>query len=145
MNFANVKKLLAEMEVKGYRKAEMVQVLKAEEVIGRDDIVLVGIDEKEISPEAANQYFLIIDGQHRFYAASMLNYELEEKGEPTIQVPGMLAELTGNETVAEYISAVNITKNPWKTNDYVRGAANVKQEELLTRLHDEIQRNVYAR
>ena len=133
VNFANVKKLLAEMEVKGYRKAEMVQVLKAEEVIGRDDIVLVGIDEKEISPEAANQYFLIIDGQHRFYAASMLNYELEEKGEPTIQVPGMLAELTGNETVAEYISAVNITKNPWKTNDYVRGAANVKQEELLTR------------
>ena len=133
VNFANVKKLLAEMEVKGYRKAEMVQVLKAEEVIGRGDIVLVDMDGNEISPENASQYFLIIDGQHRFYAASMLNYELEEKGEPTIQVPGMLAELTENETVAEYISAVNITKNPWKTNDYVRGAANVKQEELLTR------------
>lgn len=133
VNFANVKKLLADMTLKGYRKAEMVQVIRAEEAIANGDIILVGINGDEIVKENANDYFLIIDGQHRVYAASMLNRECEKQGEHTIQVPGILIELAENETIAEYISAVNITKMPWKTDDYVRGAANVKQEKLLAR------------
>jgi len=133
VNFANVKKLLADMTHKGYRKAEMVQVIRVEEAIANGDIILVGINGDEIVKENANDYYLIIDGQHRVYAASMLNCEREKKGERTFQVPGILIELAENETIAEYISAVNITKMPWKTDDYIRGAANVKQEELLAR------------
>lgn len=133
VNLANVKKLYAEMKVKGYRKAEIIQVICAEEAIANGDIVLIDINGNEINKENANGYYLIIDGQHRVYAASMLNFEYEKQGEPTFQVPGILVELAENESVAEYISAVNITKTPWKTDDYVRGAANVKQEKLLAR------------
>ena len=133
VNFANVKKLLAEMGRKGYRKAEMVQVIRAENAIANGDIVLIDINGNEIGKDNANGYYLIIDGQHRVYAASMLNSEHEKQGEDTIQVPGILIELAENETIAEYISSVNITKMPWKTDDYVRGAANVKQEELLAK------------
>lgn len=133
VNFANVKKLLAEMGLKGYRKAEMVQVIRAENAIANGDIVLIDINGNEIGKDNANGYYLIIDGQHRVYAASMLNREREKHGEHIIQVPGILIELAENESIAEYISAVNITKMPWKTDDYVRGAANVKQEELLAK------------
>ena len=133
VNFANVKKLLAEMGLKGYRKAEMVQVIRAENAIANGDIVLIDINGNEIGKDNANGYYLIIDGQHRVYAASMLNREREKHGEHIIQVPGILIEFAENESIAEYISAVNITKMPWKTDDYVRGAANVKQEELLAK------------
>lgn len=132
VNLGNVKAILAEMRVKGYRKAEMVQVIRAEEVI-ENGMVLVDINGNEISKEDAIGYYLIIDGQHRTYAAAFLNEELQEKGEPTFKVPGILVELKEGETVAEYISSINITKNPWKTDDYIRGAANVVQNELLVR------------
>lgn len=133
VNLANVRKLFAEMKVKGYRKAELVQVAKAEEVIEKGDITLIDINGNEINKDNAANYFLIIDGQHRSKAAAMLNQELEEQGKPPVIIPGILIELVEGETIAEYISAVNITKIPWKTDDYVRGAANVKQEELLAR------------
>ncbi|MBM6858842.1 hypothetical protein [Caecibacteroides pullorum] len=133
VNLANVKKLYAEMKVKGYRKAEIIQVIRAEEAIANGDIVLIDINGNEINKEDANGYYLIIDGQHRVYAVSMLNFEQEKQRQPTFQVPSILVELAEKESVAEYISAVNITKTPWKTDDYVRGAANVKQEELLAR------------
>lgn len=136
VNFVNVKKLCEEMRLKGYRKAEMVQVIRAEEAVAKGDIVLVDINGNKINEEDVKGYYLIIDGQHRAYAASILNFELEKQGEHTFQVPGILVELAKDESVAEYISAVNITKTPWKTDDYVRGAANVKQEELLTRYKD---------
>lgn len=136
VNFANVKKLLAEMGLKGYRKAEMVQVFRAEDAIANGDIVLIDINGNEINKDNANGYYLIIDGQHRVYAASMLNREREKQGERTFQVPGILIELAENETIAEYISAVNITKMPWKTDDYIRGAANVKQDELLDKYNE---------
>lgn len=136
VNFANVKKLFAEMGRKGYRKAEMVQVIRAEKAIANGDIVLIDINGNEIGKDNSNGYYLIIDGQHRVYAVSMLNCEREKQGEHTIQVPGILIELAENETIAEYISAVNITKMPWKTDDYVRGAANVKQDELLEKYNE---------
>ena len=65
INLNNVEKILAIMKVKGYRKAEMVQVIKAEEAIKTGDIVLVDINGKEIAPSEAANYFLVVDGQHR--------------------------------------------------------------------------------
>lgn len=73
INLNNVEKILAIMKVKGYRKAEMVQVIKAEEAIKTGDIVLVDINGKEIAPSEAANYFLVVDGQHRTVAASLYN------------------------------------------------------------------------
>lgn len=131
VNFANVNKLTEDMKIKGYRQAEKVQVIPSEIAMSGGDIVLVDINGNQINSTNASNYYLIIDGQHRVYAASMLNQELEKQGSPIIQIPGILVDLAEKETVAEYISAINITKNPWKTDDYVRGAANVKRIELL--------------
>ena len=61
------------MKVKGYRKAEMVQVVKAEDVITTGDIRLVDINGQDINPEDAAKYFLVLDGQHRTIAASLYN------------------------------------------------------------------------
>lgn len=72
INLGNVEKILAIMKIKGYRKAEMVQVIKAEEAIKTGDITLVDINGKEIDLSEAANYFLIVDGQHRVVATSSL-------------------------------------------------------------------------
>ena len=60
INLGNVEKILAMMKVKGYRKAEMVQVVKAEDVITTGDIRLVDINGQDINPEDAAKYFLVL-------------------------------------------------------------------------------------
>ena len=65
INLGNVEKILAMMKVKGYRKAEQIQVIKAEDVIKTGDISLVDINGQDIKPEDAAKYFLVLDGQHR--------------------------------------------------------------------------------
>lgn len=72
----------------------------------------------------------MLDGQHRIFATSLHN---GEKDAVAIQVPAIIVELSNDETVAEYISAINVTKAEWKPLDYVRGAANVQQTALLLR------------
>ena len=48
INLGNVEKILAMMKVKGYRKAEQIQVIKAEDVIKTGDISLVDINGQDI-------------------------------------------------------------------------------------------------
>ena len=100
------------MKVKGYRKAEMVQVIKAEEAIKTGDIVLVDINGKEIAPSEAANYFLVVDGQHRTVAASLYNEWARDNKQNEIVVPAIIVELQ-DETIAEYINDINITKKEW--------------------------------
>lgn len=130
VNLANAEKIFADIKINGYRQAEMVQVVKGEDAIANGDITLVDIDGNEIPTEEAHNYYLILDGQHRVYATSIYNAQMEES---PIQVPAIIVELNKGETIAEYISAINVTKSEWKANDYVRGAANVLQTEILLR------------
>ena len=85
INLGNVEKILAMMKVKGYRKAEMVQVVKAEDVITTGDIRLVDINGQDINPEDAAKYFLVLDGQHRTIAASLPPLKLNCKGMKLLQ------------------------------------------------------------
>ena len=55
INLGNVEKILAMMKVKGYRKAEMVQVVKAEDVITTGDIRLVDINGQDIKSRGCSQ------------------------------------------------------------------------------------------
>lgn len=136
VNIVNAKKILADMKAQGYRQAELVQVMPAEKAIEKGDITLADIEGNVIKAEDAENYFLVLDGQHRIYAAALFNEEANKNGQEEIQVPAIAVELGEDETIAEYISAVNITKMPWKTDDYVRGAANVKQNDLLTKYNE---------
>lgn len=137
INLTNVEKILAIMKVKGYRKAEMVQVIKAEEAIKTGDIVLVDINGKEIAPSEAANYFLVVDGQHRTVAASLYNEWARANKQNEIVVPAIIVELQ-DETIAEYINDINITKKEWGTPDYVRGAANINPENEFLKRYNEL-------
>lgn len=95
INLGNVEKILAMMKVKGYRKAEQIQVIKAEDVIKTGDISLVDINGQDIKPEDAAKYFLVLDGQHRVIAAALYNEWAAENGKETIDVPAIEVELQG--------------------------------------------------
>ncbi|WP_289743852.1 hypothetical protein [Muribaculum intestinale] len=118
VNLANAKKICADIKVHGYRQAEFIQVLPAEKAIANGDITLVDINDNSITAENAQNYYLVLDGQHRIFATSLYN---GEKDATAIQVPAIIVELASDETVAEYISAINVTKTEWKPLDYVRG------------------------
>ena len=137
INLNNVEKILAIMKVKGYRKAEMVQVIKAEEAIKTGDIVLVDINGKEIAPSEAANYFLVVDGQHRTVAASLYNEWARDNKQNEIVVPAIIVELQ-DETIAEYINDINITKKEWGTPDYVRGAANINPDNEFLQRYNEL-------
>ena len=126
------------MKVKGYRKAEQIQVIKAEDVIKTGDISLVDINGQDIKPEDAAKYFLVLDGQHRVIAAALYNEWAAENGEEAINVPAIEVELQGNETIAEYINEINITKKEWTTPDYVRGAANINPDNEFLQRYNEL-------
>lgn len=139
VNFANVKKILADMRLKGYRKAEVIQVIPAENAIKNGDVTLVDINQNPIKPNDAANYYLVLEGQHRVYAVSDYNTEIE-KGElqgDKIEVPALHVELN-NETISEYISAINITKFGWKIPEYVKGAANVAATNPLLIRYNEL-------
>ena len=138
INLGNVEKILAMMKVKGYRKAEQIQVIKAEDVIKTGDISLVDINGQDIKPEDAAKYFLVLDGQHRVIAAALYNEWAAENGKETIDVPAIEVELQGNETIAEYINEINITKKEWTTPDYVRGAANINPDNEFLQRYNEL-------
>lgn len=130
VNLANAKKICADIKAHGYRQAELIQVLPAEQAVVKGDLTLVDINDNIITAENAQHYYLVLDGQHRIFATSLHN---GEKDATAIQVPAIIVELANEETVAEYISAINVTKAEWKPLDYVRGAANVQQTDLLVR------------
>ena len=138
INLGIVEKILAMMKVKGYRKAEQIQVIKAEDVIKTGDISLVDINGHDIKPEDAAKYFLVLDGQHRVIAAALYNEWAAENGKETIDVPAIEVELQGNETIAEYINEINITKKEWTTPDKVRGAANINPDSEFLQRYNEL-------
>ena len=137
INLGNVEKILAIMKVKGYRKAEMIQVIKAEEAIKTGDITLVDINGKEIAPSKAANYFLVVDGQHRVVATSLYYEWAIANKQDEIEIPAIIIELQ-NETIAEYINDINITKKEWSTPDYVRGAANINPENEFLKRYNEL-------
>lgn len=135
VNLKNAETICGNIKKKGYRKAEKIQVIEAEKAIKNRDITLVDINGEVIDETNISEYYLVVDGQHRVYAVAEYNQWVEENGDNalcTIIVPAEIVELVNDETVAEYINDINITKQEWRVADYVQGAANVhKDNEFL--------------
>ena len=124
--------LAARMKEKGYRKAEVIQVMKAEDALALDSTLeLVDQYGEVIKPEDAGQYYLVIEGQHRTLAAQLLNDELPL--EQQITVPAVEVELAEGETLGQYIYDINSTKEEWTTADYAQSAQQAQQNPLLER------------
>lgn len=67
VNLANAKKICVDIKAHGYRQAELIQVLTAEQAIANGDITLVDINDNRITSENAQHYYLVLDGQHRIF------------------------------------------------------------------------------
>lgn len=132
VNEKSVALLTERMVEKGYRKAEQVQVIKAEDALEQNpNLELVDMNGEPIKAEDAALYYLIPDGQHRIFAADRANRQLSE--EKQIVVPAVEVELAEGETLAEYIYDINSTKEEWGTADYAQSAQLVQQNPLLER------------
>ena len=78
-----------------------------------------------------------MDGQHRTVAESLYNEWASDNKQNEIVVPDIIVELQ-DETIAEYINDINITKKEWGTPDYVRGAANINPENEFLKRYNEL-------
>ena len=128
VNMDNVKKIVAMIERKGYRSAEVIQVIEAEKATAKGDITLVDINGNPIGNDTIMDYYLVVDGQHRTLAVALYN---EAHSGNQIQVPAVIVELQGGESLSEYINEINITKKQWEISDYIIGAANVHPDDKL--------------
>lgn len=135
INLANVETLLKKLNSKGYREAEIIQVVKAEEAIAGGDISIVDINGNKIDESKAKEYYLILDGQHRTMAVSKYNQQEDVK---EIILPATIVELRNGETISEYINDINITKKEWETADYVKSASNISPEDKFLARYKEL-------
>lgn len=128
----NVRALAERMKVKGYRRAEVVQVIPAEKALGMEPkLVLVDQYGCPIKKEEAGGYYLVIDGQHRVLALQVVNDELAEDAQ--ITAPAVEVELAEGETISQYIYDINSTKEEWSTADYAQSALQAQDSPLLER------------
>ena len=134
----NVNAIYQNMVVKGYKRAEMIQVIPAEVALQKDsDITIVSITGETIPTDKAHEYFLVLDGQHRVCATSLYNQYLESQGiEEMVSIPAIVVELKEGETISEYINEINITKRQWRVDDYVRGAAHTFTDNKLLKRYN---------
>ena len=143
VNRDNVNTIYQNMVVKGYKSAEMIQVIPAEVALQKEsDIILMAITGETIPTDKAHEYSLVLDGQHRVCATSLYNQYLESQGiEEMVSVPAIVVELKEGEAISEYINEINITKRQWRIDDYVRGAAHTfADNELLKRYNTLLKR-----
>lgn len=131
---------LAELMLeKGYRKAELVQVMKAEELLAREpELELVDIYGVPVKEEDASFYCVVADGRQRVMAAQAANARLASEGEELITVPAVEVELAEGETLARYVYEINSTKEAWKSAEYAQAAANVEGNPILERFAEKL-------
>lgn len=123
VNEAHAIELQKQIEKKGFRRAEAIKVFKPEEVLNSGHDVLVDIYGNEIPRSEYHKYFLVVDGTHRARAVQLYNITA-----PSFIIPAILAELSGGETVADYLNDINTTIRPWNVRDYLGSAENVHPE-----------------
>lgn len=106
-----------------YEKAYPIIVIKAKLLISIGYIIK-DITGKAISEEEAEEYFVILDGQHRTKAFAQLIAAGQDLVIPNVHVREL-------ENIGEYLTEINQVGN-WTKNDKVTVAALInKQDELL--------------
>lgn len=98
----SIAELAERMKAKGYRRAEVISVMRAEEAVEADSkMVLMDLSGCPIAAVDAHEYYLVIDGAKRVRSAQKVNGELAE--DKQIVVPAVEIELAEGETIAQYM------------------------------------------
>ena len=133
IDFTHVKNLDSEMK-DGWLPELPALIFAAENVnenMGRE-MQLLDINGVEIPLKKRNQYWLVVDSQHRlnYWADKMTSCPIEEA---ILEIPSIHITLRPGETLADYIIKINNGKT-WETCQYIKSAANINPGcELLDR------------
>lgn len=138
VNLKHVESILGTMKVKGYRESAPIQVLPAEDVSKYGITELLDMNGNLISSELYDLYFFVCEGQHRSCAVSRYNDWLTSQSKESIEIPAIKLRLKVGETLAEYLSEINMTQREWTKEDFLRGAANIDSDNQLLQRYKEL-------
>ena len=109
-----------------YEKAYPVIVIPAASLV-EQGYTVKDIEGNVITKEEAEDYFVILDGQHRSIAFARINATGETRVIPNVRIKE-------KENVGEYLVDINRVGN-WNTKDKITVAALVNKEDELSLIH----------
>lgn len=98
-----------------------------------DGCKLMNPNGEEIPNNAANSYYVVVDGQHRYTAATELMKDAEKKDEEPAITDEQLyfyLDYSGRNT-KELLSITNIESAKWAATDYAKGAVLLNPADEL--------------
>lgn len=105
-------------------------IMKGEDIVKQDIKIEDFETETEISAENANQYIVLIEGNHRYKAHLELlkaNENLEE-GQKYKNEFYVIYPLNPKMQAAKMLAEINVCTKPWKTRDIVAGAEMINKD-----------------
>lgn len=110
-----------------------------------DGCKLMSPNGEEIPNNAANSYYVVVDGQHRYTAATELMKDAEKKDEEPAITDEQLyfyLDYSGRNT-KELLSITNIESAKWAATDYAKGAVLLNPaDELIQFINKYVQKKM---
>lgn len=139
VNLKHVQLINERMKLKGYRASEVIHIIEAKEAKEKFGIEeFVDINGNLIPDDEIENYYLVIEGQHRTIACSLYNEWLSKQGEDQINIPAIKVDLRNGESITEYSNEISYTKKEWSKEDYLQGSANIWRDEHLLQRYNEL-------
>lgn len=110
-----------------------------------DGCKLMSPNDEEIPNNAADSYYVVVDGQHRYTAATELMKDAEKKDEEPAITDEQLyfyLDYSGRNT-KELLSITNIESAKWAATDYAKGAVLLNPaDELIQFINKYVQKKM---
>lgn len=133
---SNVKKMKASLKEFGKNLMPMVYV-KADDARLNGKKLKDAIDNTDVAEGDRASYIVVIDGQHRFTAASKMAAE-EEGGFDTSKLVWKELKLEGNKAIEDALIEINSIGQMWKGKDYISGLALRQPENEIVQFAKEL-------
>ena len=122
INYKKVDEFIAIIANKKYENAYPIIVVEAKDLI-RDGYIVTDTNGRELTEDEAENYYVILDGQHKVIAFAKLSLLNEE-----VTIPNVYIKKAKN--VGEYLVNINTVGN-WNRKDRVIVAALTSKDELF--------------
>ena len=114
-----------------YEKAYPIIVAEAEKVL-EYNYTVVDVKGQEINREEAEEYYVILDGQHRGTAFA----KLAATADMDIEIPN--AHIRNAENIGEYLVDINDAAKSWDSKDKYAVAGLTSKEEAIQTISEKI-------
>lgn len=120
-----------------YNRRMPIIAIEASELIDKCNIV--DFEGNPISEENTAEYLVIIDGQHRIKAFSLINAANRKIGKEEILIPNVQIE-KGIENVSEYLVDINTAGHDWTLADKYCVSAITSESKTIQKTHELIKK-----